>query len=353
MSLMQLFLQTSLAQNHPTRNMNHCINRKQTRKQCRECIEACPRQVYCEDMSVKPKWTECENCGLCVSACSANCIAPSTDNLKRQFQIPEGNHPIEIICAENGIEIAGRIVQKNRCLAVLPWTYLAYLALLRPLILHVEACDSCPHPENVERLRKQLSLLQLFLGKERFAKQVTLDFQETKRPPVEISRRDFFKSTSQKTIQGTANLLTNPESGHYEGLFYRQMPADLIRVRYRETPPEERRPYSIHLPWFRQNCYACGNCVKLCPNQALEVSEETEGKRTVSITPLRCTGCGVCQEICRENAIEEIRPVSVPHLDRLPLVTVASETCTRCHRPIRPGSADHLCASCRQKKSKR
>ena len=48
-----------------------------------------------------------------------------------------------------------------------------------------------------------------------------------------------------------------------------------------------------------QRCISCGNCVKSCPYQAIELSA---GKKAV-IDPARCFGCGLCVSRCPAHAI--------------------------------------------------
>jgi len=48
-----------------------------------------------------------------------------------------------------------------------------------------------------------------------------------------------------------------------------------------------------------ERCIGCGECVKVCPPQALELT--SEGIRT---DPTRCTLCGACTRICPTRALE-------------------------------------------------
>jgi NAD-dependent dihydropyrimidine dehydrogenase PreA subunit len=51
-------------------------------------------------------------------------------------------------------------------------------------------------------------------------------------------------------------------------------------------------------------CRACGECVKLCPNEAFEISE-VDGKLCAFFTgsPAECTGCYSCEAGCEDTAI--------------------------------------------------
>jgi formate hydrogenlyase subunit 6/NADH:ubiquinone oxidoreductase subunit I len=49
----------------------------------------------------------------------------------------------------------------------------------------------------------------------------------------------------------------------------------------------------------RALCTGCGDCIDICPTQALS---QVEGKATV-IRPEACNYCAVCEDICPTGAI--------------------------------------------------
>ena len=167
-----------------------------------------------------------------------------------------------------------------------------------------------------------------------------------------MSRRDLLRTGLQKTAQGAVQLAGDGDN-FISGMAYRKLLADRVRTIYTETAPEDRKPYYMHLPWFQENCYGCGNCAKLCPNQAIEIGEEMDGKRLISVTPWKCVGCGVCTAVCRENGVQGNRRVKIPYLDKVPMARVATKSCGRCGRPMRPDTEDDYCASCKQKLKKK
>ena len=53
----------------------------------------------------------------------------------------------------------------------------------------------------------------------------------------------------------------------------------------------------------RENCIACGSCVRICPEQIIkieyEVGEDKKRKlKTFTIDMSRCMFCGLCSEAC-------------------------------------------------------
>lgn len=49
-------------------------------------------------------------------------------------------------------------------------------------------------------------------------------------------------------------------------------------------------------------CSGCGNCVELCPYDALSLARQ-EGRRVSTVDHNRCMGCGVCVAVCPNSAI--------------------------------------------------
>jgi len=148
--------------------------------------------------------------------------------------------------------------------------------------------------------------------------------------------------------QKTGVLAYNELAGSkVDTMVFRRLLARRVRE---ETKQGEKLSCRMMLPWMTDACFGCGICALLCPNGALEIGEEKDGKRSVYITPHKCTGCGVCKAVCRDGCVEEICSVDVPHLDRLVLAQVASRSCERCGRAISPRKEETLCIACRQKK---
>ena len=334
------------AEDHPLINLTYCVNRRQRRLECRKCVQICPRQVYDKDLTAKPKWDECQNCGLCVTACASRCIAPSPVNIKRHLLLAEKKGEITISCQRSKM----RTGHVEACIAQLPWEFLSYLALSGKLILNLKSCSDCPHTDCLELLEVQLYRLQYFLGEEEYGRRVRLCFAEEHVPqPEGVSRRDFFKSMAHGGKKVGTMVVTDAAGVSIDGLIYRRM----LARRVRELARAGEFSCRMELPWFSQKCYGCGICAKLCPNGAIEVSEEKDGLRRMVITPYKCTACGVCMETCREGGIEEICAAKLSSLDRVTMAEVRSASCMRCGKAIVPDTGEAYCAACRQKVGKK
>ena len=345
MGLLLDVIKTNALEDHPVINLAHCVNRNQKHLACSACMDICPKGVYDPAQKEPPKWNECQNCGLCVTACKSRCIAPSPVNSKRHLLLAEKQGEVVLSCRDSE-KRSGHV---EACLALLPWEFLAYLALGEKLILNLKSCKDCPHEDCLELLEDQLYQLKCFLGEERYAQHVKLCFdEEAEEQGAGVTRRDFFRSMALGGKKTTALVLGDVVGSKVDAMIYRR----LLAQRVRSLVAEKDFFCTMNLPWIKDTCYGCGICALLCPNGALEIGDEQDGMRSVMITPHKCTGCGVCKAVCRDGNIEDICAVSVPHLDQLVLSEVKSASCEGCGRAMDPRKGEQLCIMCRQKKRK-
>ena len=309
-------------------------------------MDICPRGVYDREQKTPPKWNECQNCGLCVTACPSRCIAPSPANSKCHLLLAEKTGEVVLSCSRADAK-AGH---EEACLALLPWEFLAYLSLGGKLILNLKPCKDCPHEDCLELLEDQLFKLKCFLSEEGYAAHVQVCFDGLPNVKEEgDSRRDFFRVMAHGGQKATALVVNDLVGEKVDAMIYRRM----LAVRVRElVQKEETFSCRMTLPWISDACFGCGICALLCPNGALEIGEEQDGKRNIYITPHKCTGCGVCRAVCRDGCIEEICTMNLPHMDRLLLRQVESRSCERCGKPLSPHRKETLCIACRQKRRK-
>lgn len=326
---------------HPFLSLSHCINRNQKHLACTACMDVCPKGVYDPAQKTPPKWNECQNCGLCVSACPSRCIAPSPGNAKRHLLLAEKKGDIVISCGR-AEEKAGH---EEACLALLPWEFLAYLALGGRLTLNLKPCRDCPHEACLALLEDQLYQLKCFLCEESYGAHVRICLDEL--PDIReegVSRRGFFRAMAHGGQKATALVANDLLGDRVDAMIYRR----LLALRVRElAQQDESFACRMTLPWLTEKCYGCGICAMLCPHGALEIEAEPDGRRSVYITPHKCTGCGVCRAVCREDGVERLGLMHLPHMDRALLARVNSRSCARCGRAIRPDEGETLCNACR------
>ena len=331
------------AQDHPGVDLTYCVNYRQRRFECRECVRICPRQVYDKNLAVPPKWDQCQSCGLCVTACPSRCIVPPPLQIKRHLLLADRGGETTVSCERS----ENRADHVEACIAQMPWELLACLALGGRLQLDMQACNACPYDDCRKALEQQLQYLKAFLGKELWEKHVSIcKEQVTDAQEKHVSRRGLFSGMARSGKKAGALALADAMQEGTDGLIYRRLL--LSRVRTLESQGKKAE-WRLRMPWFSDKCYGCGICEKLCPNRAIEISAEKEGMRSIFVQPYKCTGCGVCAQVCRWGGIEEICLVRTASLERVRMKQVKSASCMRCGRAIAPDAGKQYCAVCAQK----
>jgi len=63
-----------------------------------------------------------------------------------------------------------------------------------------------------------------------------------------------------------------------------------------------------------ERCKGCGLCVKVCPNNCIEISKQSNksGLFPAKATDEGCTGCAMCALICPESVITVSREDNIP-----------------------------------------
>jgi len=64
---------------------------------------------------------------------------------------------------------------------------------------------------------------------------------------------------------------------------------------------------AVEIKFDRQRCKGCGQCVDVCPQENIEMSEKLNKKGhhyAQIIDEAKCTGCGLCYLMCPDLVIE-------------------------------------------------
>lgn len=337
----------------PALNAEHCLNRLQRRIPCTRCADICPHNVFPLKAGEAVDWTRCTDCSLCVAACPTRALTASEPVRRTWEEAASEKGPLGITCRRE--EQRGNL--RVGCLASIPWELLTALALRGELCLFTRACWDCPHAGQKALLDENLAALKAFLGEERFKKQIRLnDTADTasavQEPEAEkpMTRRALFSGMRR----GVEKQLFKEAEKHLPLLLGQQEDALALRFALSEAVkadraqnPEQR--YGVPLPRYNLNCFGCGICETVCPHKALSLVAEKGGTRLVYIEPKKCTACGLCVSLCPHKGMDGLETVTAPHLEKLALVRVKSESCESCGAVLLPGTEPKLCRRCIRK----
>ena len=337
----------------PALNAEHCLNRLQRRVPCTRCADICPHGVFPLKAGEAVNWAHCTDCSLCVAACPTRALTASEPVLRTWAEAASERGPLRLSC-RRGDERGGLRVG---CLASIPWELMAALALRGELCLYTRACEDCPHTRQKALLDENLAALKAFLGAERFEKQIRLNAAPEAAPGAQepeaekpMTRRALFSGMRRgmekqlfKEAQKRLPLLLGERE---DPLALRFALSEAVKAD-RVPNPEQR--YGVQLPRYNLNCFGCGICETVCPHKALTIVPEEGGTRLVQIEPKKCTACGLCVSLCPHKGMDGLETVTVPHLEKLALVRVKSESCESCGAVLLPGTEPKLCRRCIRK----
>ncbi len=80
--------------------------------------------------------------------------------------------------------------------------------------------------------------------------------------------------------------------------------------------PDRTRGRHIHI---RENCTACGQCVRACPTVAIRIDKSDrkyEKDAALYFDYTRCIFCGLCVQACRFNALFHTKIVDLAEPER-------------------------------------
>lgn len=304
--LFNYVVKRALAENHPTKDYEHCLNCHQVKYKCTICADVCPAHVYSGPGSRKADFTDCMNCNLCVTACPARCIASSSMNVSAYLKV--------LKAPEKTIYIASKPYEGTAHLrvdyfAALSWEYLACIGLRKKAVF---LTDNLPEltPQAEKVWHKTLASLQYFFGKEEFHKRFLFLGQPEKEEGLEISRRELFQKANEELKSRISSFV--PSESMMDGLLYRYLLKSILE--------EEHflNSFGWVIPMISSKCRGCGVCTNLCPQGAISVKKE-QGQFQIFFYPFRCNHCGLCSKTCIHHAIDGFGLAQISSLKALVL----------------------------------
>lgn len=349
-SIVNMFVKEALDNQSscPPLDKTRCLNSKQGKAKCSACVDICPGGALILPEKGKADWDKCLSCGLCAAVCPSGALGFTDYRRRKALQMMNDDRPVHILACQ---QASGDADSKAWCLSSFTWELIAALALRSRVELLRGDCENCPRREKLSCHEAALERARLFLGDERFERQVAVrGGGETGRREVsrrEVSRRELFGTFLPGARRKPASPEEALESFGEDGQALR-----LMLARQMEKLPDQEEKYGWEAPNFTDKCWACGICAKICPNGALKTKEK-DGVWRVVCSPVLCTGCGVCEVVCMDGGIEGLKTVMLAAKKRRIVHKTQAGVCTQCGNPVKPDSGFDICMRCRVTKKKK
>lgn len=322
---------------HPHLDEKRCINRKQGRISCSACVQACAAGAIIDAGKGKADWEKCVSCGMCSVVCPSGAMGLADYRLSRLKKLlSDGKDAHTLGCAHAGAEVQ----HKAWCAASYRWEQIAALALCGRVEIVCGDCESCPRREHLARLDETLLQVRRFLGDTEFNRRVILK-KKGEGAPQEVSRRELFGRFMPAMRKKNAGSVFAAKDYGTDGLAVRRMLYDAVK-----QESAEEKAYTWLAPAFTENCWACGICAKVCPNEAIKVKEK-DGALRIVVSPVKCTGCGICEAVCMDDGVKGMKEVKLTAGKRHVVHSVSAPLCPQCGAAVKPGSGYDLCLRCR------
>lgn len=337
--IQEFLVKKLISEDHPTIEYNHCTNSRQSRKPCTVCKDVCPKDVI--DPGRVIDWDNCGNCNICVSQCPSRAIKSSAINLGKLLELYESNAGHLVIACrhrESGADL------KLYCLASTPWEVIAYLALEKQVVILQTGCEDCADNGCLSVFRDTMGRVELFLGKERFDRQIHWTQEELPAAPL-MSRREMFSLLGKRARNMARKVIPDDGSVPMDGMIYRRLLTKRLKGQHADGG---RQVSGWNTRVFTERCWGCGICAKVCPHGALAVVE-AEGHRFAAHALWKCESCGICESVCLETGMGGVRVAYVTDPTEPVLTELTSGTCSACGGAVKPGTGE-LCYHCAVKR---
>lgn len=334
-----------ITQKTPTIKKRRCINKLQKRQKCELCKEFCKNEAISLDGEVTIDESKCTNCNICASICPTGTMVPTLDVVEKQYNSVIKLSDISISC--NSEEQISDL--KVECLAVLPWEFLAYLALDKKVNIVINKCDECNDIKLYNHFKNNLKRLEEFLGSETYNKNINFIKSDNTLSSREYSRRDLFKLWGEESKRIVTNVAPIKFEENKNARIYRSLLVKKIRA-IKESNSEDKRTFGWNGLDISEKCYGCSVCVTICPQGAINIKENENGKRKFIHNYARCTHCGLCKTVCLEKAVDNVI-IYEDAINLLKEYDISSLSCSVCKTPIKPEEGEK-CIICKRKEKR-
>ena len=343
-----------------TIHAERCAHQRVASATCRACITACARQAWqLLDEGLSFDAERCDGCGLCVAACPLEALAIPAPT---PIVSTDGDRLAWLACERAGIappDGAPNPAGFTPCLHtltpdwVLRWQQRHRITQLRLTSGNCATCDR--RPDITLQERRQPVAERLTRAGQPVPALVPTDARQW------LARANRSDQPDPRRRRFLGRLLQGPGTPTRDPTRASTMtPLTSGRrhlVRTLATVMGDRTIAPLWQPRLDPNrCTWCMACVKLCPEQALNLRADPDGTvDQLTLHPARCTGCALCVDACDCQALSLAGP-DQPHSQPQPVFELQRETCPVCrvtyHRQ-RPAhgaaSSEHApCPTCRR-----
>lgn len=318
---------------HVSKNIDTCLNTLQSKKPCNNCETVCPKQIMKTTPYTKINSEECIDCNLCLVGCPTRSISFSKKNALSIWQaLNETSDDFIYIGCEKSQNYKNL---KLFCIASLPWEFIVYAALKKPVIFFMDTCSTCNLTSHLDIFKKSLHRAQEFLGDE-YHKRILI---EDKVVNSEIKKREIFrlfKKYTKSLTKDTEFQLLNDVSRK-------------LMFKYLKQHAQEQN-YGWRTLDIQADCIGCTICEKMCPNNAISITK-TENHIIYEHSPVRCLECKLCQTVCLFGGNFGFKSCKSDNsLINYTTIKITPKKCTICGNFI-PIEEDTICMECKSKKN--
>lgn len=322
----------------PTVYPEKCMNVRQRRMRCQECVLACQQDALVLGRKIVLKEEKCTNCNRCAAVCPSVTFVPRTEVLEPLYQAIQNKEKISITCSKSNEKSSVKV----GCLCELPWEFFAYIALDRQLLLDCSNCEECEEKQVLQFIQKNIARLKEFFGEDRFSDAVTVVTQKEESLECQYTRRELLTYLAGQGKQKATFFAPFLLNQNEDARIYRS----LLVSKVQRINKEQKLDYGWSTVALGRQCYGCGVCEKLCPQNAISIKEE-EGNHYFIHHFGKCTHCGICKVVCNQKAIE-LTFIQKDGSQLRAVYKIDVEHCKVCNDPI-PPSLGGCCEICKRK----
>ncbi len=339
-----------------------CVRYRYTYSECKRCADACPHgAIRLFDAGVEVLASQCQSCGLCVSACQTEALIQPTLSADHLRTLAGDAAEFTLACTPSQAKGDASVP----CLGALHPVVLTELTWQGIAVELVGAshCPECAHAAKAtEMIRSNLEACELLraCGKPEAHAVLTLrsdDADESgQRQRPDMSRRNLFRraighgadvmagrfeptQAPLKVIRAAAPFLPDRKV-LLNAMFAAEGEAPITMPRHEAIPAEDWQ--------VAAGCTYCEACARVCPTGAIQLLENNTGWRLAFLND-RCVACDVCAEVCQPGAMRQSESGQVlinKQKGRL-LAGVSKTRCLRCDRVFVNEGHETICPICR------